>query len=59
MFDQRQCLTKAEEAERLAAMVSYGTDKARLQAEAASWRDQAKRAAQAEPGRGDAAQARR
>ena len=41
MSPAAHCRTMADEAERLAAIVSYGRDKERLQQQAASWRAKA------------------
>ena len=41
MANAQHCLAMAEEAERLASIVSYGRDKVRLKEQAKSWREQA------------------
>lgn len=38
MSTPESCIARAEEAERLAALVSYGRDRARLGRQAAEWR---------------------
>ena len=42
MPDAEHCLALADEAERLAAIVSYARDKTRLKQQAESWREKAK-----------------
>jgi hypothetical protein len=42
MPNAEHCMAMADEAERLAAIVSYARDKARLQQQAESWREMAK-----------------
>ena len=56
MPDAEHCLAMADEAERLAAIVSYARDKTRLKQQADSWREKA-RAMEAE--RASACQGRR
>ena len=41
MPNAQHCLAMAEEADRLASIVSYGRDKVRLKEQAKSWREQA------------------
>ena len=41
MPDAQHCLAMADEADRLATIVSYGRDKVRLKAQAQSWRERA------------------
>ena len=41
MPDAQHCLAMADEADRLASIVSYGRDKVRLKEQAQSWREQA------------------
>ena len=41
MSTPQRCIAQAEEAERLAALVSYARDRARLTREAAEWRARA------------------
>ena len=49
MPDAQHCLAMAEEADRLACVVSYGRDKVRLKAQAESWRERAQAMAAAPP----------
>ncbi len=49
MPTHRQCLARAEEAERLASLVSYERDRVRLQGQAQDWRERAARLAHAAP----------
>lgn len=44
-----RCIARAEEAERLAALVSYGRDRDRLTRQAAEWRTKAEELAVAFP----------
>ena len=41
MSTPEACIARAEEAERLAALVSYDRDRVRLKRQAAEWRDRA------------------
>ena len=54
MANAEHCLAMADEAERLAAIVSYGRDKTRLKQQADCWREKARamEAARPEPHRG-------
>ncbi len=47
MPDAQHCLAMADEAERLASIVSYGRDKLRLKEQAQNWREQAEAMANA------------
>ena len=49
MPNAQHCLAMAEEADRLASIVSYGRDKVRLKEQAKSWREQAQAMASAPP----------
>ena len=47
MPNAQHCLAMAEEADRLASIVSYGRDKVRLKEQAENWREQAQAMASA------------
>ena len=49
MFTPEACIARAEEAERLAALVSYERDRARLTRQAAEWRALAAEPSQTRP----------
>ena len=64
MPDAEHCRAMAEEADRLAAIVSYGRDKTRLKQQADNWREKARameaeRAAARQSPEADSAKARR
>ncbi len=49
MPNSQHCLAMAEEADRLASIVSYGRDKVRLKEQARNWREQAEALASVPP----------